>query len=65
MAQVEFQYDGISTIIQCNEDQNMSEICNNFITKSNINENNINYIYDGKGYKQFDKDIAFNQIANT
>ena len=43
----------------------MSEICNNFITKTNINENNINYIYDGKGYKQFDKDIAFNQIANT
>ena len=65
MAQVEFQYDGISTIIQCKEDQKMSEICNNFITKSNINENNINYIYDGKGYKQFDKDIAFNQIANT
>jgi len=65
MAQVEFQYDGISTIIQCKEDQNMSEICNNFITKSNINENNINYIYDGKNYKQFDKDIAFNQIANT
>ena len=65
MAQVEFQYDGISTIIQCKEDQKMSEICNNFITKTNINENNINYIYDGKGYKQFDKDIAFNQIANT
>ena len=65
MAQVEFQYDGISTIIQCKEDQKMSEICNNFITKSNINENNINYIYDGKGYKQFDKNITFDQIANT
>ena len=65
MAQVEFQYDGISTIIECNEEQKMHEICNNFITKSNINENNINYIYDGKGYKQFDKNITFAQIANT
>ena len=65
MAQVEFQYNGISTIIQCKEDQKMSEICNNFIMKSNINENNINYIYDGKGCKQFDKDITFEQIVNT
>ena len=65
MAQVEFQYDGISTIIQCKEEQKMSEICNNFITKSNLNENNINFIYDGKGFKQFDKDITFNLIANT
>ena len=41
MAQVEFQYNSISTIIQCNEDQKMSEICNNFISKSNLDENNI------------------------
>ena len=42
----------------------MSEICNNFITKTNINENNINYIYDCKDCKQFDKVITFNQMAN-
>ena len=65
MAHVEFQYDGISTIIECNEEQKMHEICNNFITKSNINENNINYIYDGKCDKQFDKNLTFDEMANS
>ena len=45
MAQVEFHYSGISTIIQCQEDQNFNEICNNFITKTNLNEKEINYLY--------------------
>ena len=47
MAEVEFQYNGISTIIQCKEDQTLNEICNIFISKSQINESNINYVYNG------------------
>ena len=65
MAEVEFQYNGISTIIQCKEDQTMYEICNTFISKAHLNENNINYVYNGKGGKQFDKNLTFNQIANS
>ena len=65
MAQVEFQYNSINTIIQCKEDQTMYEICNIYISKSNINENNINYVYNGKGSKQFDKNLTFNQVANS
>ena len=65
MAQVEFQYNGINTIIQCQENQKMSEICNNFIIKSNINENEIYYFYDGKGGSQFNKDLTFNEMANS
>ena len=65
MAQVEFQYNSISTIIQCNEDQKMSEICNNFISKSNLDENNINFIYNDIEVKQFDKNLTFNQMANS
>ena len=65
MAQVEFQCNGISTIIQCTEDQKMYEICNSFIIKSNLNENNLNYVYNGKGGKEFDKNLTFNQMANT
>ena len=64
MVQVEFQYNGLCTIIQCKEDEKLSEICNKFISKSHLNENNINYVYDGKGGKQFDKNLTFNQIAN-
>ena len=65
MAQVEFQYNGTNTVIQCQEYQKMSEICNNFITKSHINENEINYFYDGKGGAEFNKNLTFNQMANS
>jgi len=43
MALVEFIYNGIMTEIQYQEFQKMEEICNNFIRKSNINENEIYY----------------------
>ena len=57
--------DGISTIIQCSGEQKLNEIYNNFILKSNLDENNINYIYNGKGGDEFDKNLTFNQIANS
>ncbi len=65
MAQVEFQYNGINIVIQCNEEQKMNEICNNFITKSNIKEEEINYFYNSIGGAQFNKDLTFNQMANA
>ena len=65
MTQAEFQYNGVSTIIQCQENQKMSEICNNFISKSHLNENEINYFYDGKGGSQFNKNLTFKQMANA
>ena len=60
MVVVEFQYNSISTIIQCDEAQKMSEICNNFLSKSNLSETNLDFIYNG-----FDKNLAFNQMANS
>ena len=65
MASVEFIYNGIPTIIQCEENQKMEEICNNFIKKSNVNGNEIYYFYDGKGGAQFNKQLTFNQTANS
>ena len=65
MTQAEFQYNGVSTIIQCQENQKMSEICNNFISKSHLNENEINYFYDGKGGSKFNKNLTFKQMANA
>ncbi len=48
MAQVECQYEGIITTIQCQEDQKMSEIFNSFTFKPNTNENEISYSYNGR-----------------
>ena len=65
MAQVEFLYNGIICLIQCQEAQKMEDICNIFISKSNINENNIYFFYDGKGGSQFNKKATFIQMANS
>ena len=65
MAQVEFQYNGIKSIIQCQENQKMLEICRIFASKSHLEENNLNFLYNGKSFKQFDKNLTFNQIANS
>jgi hypothetical protein len=65
MASVEFQYNGTMTVIQCQENQKMKEICNNFITKSKIKENEIYYFYDGKAGSQFNQELTFIQMANS
>jgi len=65
MASVEFIYNGIMTEIQCQEFQKMEEICNNFIRKSNLNQNEIYYFYDGKSNAQFNKNLTFSQMINS
>ena len=65
MAQVEFQYNGTMTVIQCHENQKMEEICNNFKNKAKIEEKEIYYFYDGKGGTQFNNNLTFNQMANS
>ena len=65
MAEVEFQYNGILTIIPCKEDTKIDEIINNFIFKSNINENEINYFYHDKVISQNNRILTFNQTANS
>ena len=65
MAKVEFQYNGEITMIQCKENQKMAEICDNFISKYHINENEIYYFYNGTGGAEFNKNLTFNQMANA
>ena len=61
-AQVEFKYNGLPTTIHCQENDSMYKICNKFIAKSNLNEKEIYYVYDGRN---IDKSLTFNQIANS
>ena len=65
MAQVEFNYNGNINIIQCQEDQKMIDICNNFKSKSDINNKEIFFVYDGTVTSQFDKNLTFIQLANS
>ena len=60
MAQIEFQYNEINTLIKCNENDSIEEICNKFIAGSKLNESEIKYYYDGKNI--LDKKLTFNQF---
>ena len=42
----------------------MSDIFNTFISKLNINQNKINYYYEGKIVSKTDKNLTFNHLAN-
>ena len=64
MCQVEFQYDGKSTIIQCNENEKMSEICNKFILKIQVDKNNIYFSYNGKAGNEFNEELTYSQMIN-
>jgi len=63
MAQVEFSYNGENTIIQCNLNEKMKDICQRFKEKAQVGNKNIFYSYDGKvGIKE---ESTFEESANT
>ena len=64
-ALVEFNYKGTQTKIYCKEDDTMYQICNKFVSKTNLNEKEIYYIYNGRESSQFDKSLTFNEMANS
>ena len=66
MAQVEFKYKGISTVIKCGENEIMKNIIKNFIKKAGINENNnIYFLYDGNADIKSKEQLTFLEIANS
>ena len=65
MAQVVFQYNDVITSILCRENQKISETFNNFAVFKHIDGNEINYYYNGKVISQSDKNLTFNQMANS
>ena len=62
--EIEFIYDGISTIIQCNSNQKMKNICRKFKEKVGIDKNRkIFYTYDGN--VGIDEELAFRENTNS
>ena len=63
MSEVEFIYNGVKTIIQCNTNDKMKDICQKFKEKAKINNNmNIFCSYDGK--VGFNDELTFEEVAN-
>ena len=65
MNQVEFKYNGLSSIIQCNENEKIKNICQQFCNKSKIDKNNIFFSYDGKAGKEFNEELSYNEMINS
>ena len=65
MAKVVFLYKDNEYKIQCQENQKLEEICDHFISKLKLNEKDIYYSYNGKSGSIFDKNLTFEQMANS
>ena len=63
MAEVEFIFNGVKTIIQCKLNEKMESICQKFIDKSHLSKNNIYYSYDAKS--GINGELTFEEIANS
>ena len=61
MAEVIFNYEGNITTIQCNLNDKMKEIINNFLNKIQEKEHNLFYLYNGT---RINMNLSFNELAN-
>ena len=62
MAEVIFNYEGINTIIQCDENEKIEEIIKTFLIKINDSQNNnLVYLYNGQ---KINNELTFKEQAN-
>ena len=62
MAQVNFNYKGTKTVIQCQKDEKMKDIFKRLLTKTNTDINNVYFLYGGNSNINYD--LKFSEIAN-
>jgi len=63
MYEVEFNYKGNKTIIQCRKDEKMKDIFNKFLYKiQNLDINKIFFLYSGNA--NINCELSFEEVAN-
>ena len=65
MVEAEFNYNGIKTIIQCNLDNKIKDICKNYLNKINEDKNNIYFSYNGNAGNNFNEELTFQEMINS
>ena len=63
MASVEFNYEGKSIIIQCNNYDTLDKIIQQYITKSQVAPNSVSFLYNGDLITN--KYLTFHQLSNS
>ena len=64
MVEVEFNYKGIKTIIQCKLNDKIKEICQSYLNKINEDKNNIYFSYYGNAENNFNQELTFQEMMN-
>ena len=62
MAKVNFNYEGMKTVIQCSKEDKMRTICSKFGAKLDVNINSLFFIYNGK---LINLELTFYEQANS
>ena len=63
MSSVEFNYEGRSITIQCNNYDTMDKIIRQYLTKSQVDPNSVSFLYNGGLITN--KSLTFNQLSNS
>ena len=63
MAKVEFQYENLNIMIQCQRKETMKDIFQKFANKAGIELNNLYFLYNGE--KILNLNLTFEEQANT
>ena len=61
MSKVIFNYEGNNTTVLCQENEKMTEICKRFGNKTQIDINNLYFLYNGK---IINIELRYDEIAN-
>ena len=52
MSEISFIYEGRTIVVQGNRNQKMKDICKSFLTKAQLKDNSVYYLYDGRKIKE-------------
>ena len=63
MASVEFNYEGKNIIIQCNNYDTIDKIIRQYLTKSQVDQNSVSFLYNGGLITN--KNLTFDQLSNS
>ena len=61
MAEINFNYEGFNTIIQCDMNEKFKDIINKFLIKIKKEKVNLYYLYNGK---KINEELSFYEQAN-
>ena len=63
MAEVDFIFNSNTTVIQCNSNEKMIEICKRYLTKINKKFDELHFIYEGQVLNKNSLELSYNKIS--